>query len=180
MKIVLFTLSDASKIDFTGIDKLTKNDLVICLYVKGKKNISDDLSELLSSIKAESEFYEVAETADLYMNMAYLIGYYSGLKKDTYAVLKDKSKLPSKITKDIKVYTSFKSVASSEGSGKSTKKSTSSKSSKSTKKTSAKKSSASKTKEKDSEIDLSDILGSSDLLSGLAEVAGSILGSGNK
>ncbi len=181
MKYVIFALSDASKLDFSGADKLTKTDHLICVYAKGKKTISDDLKETFDSLKPEIEFWEAAETADIWMNIAYLIGYYVGAGKDTYAVLKDKSKLPSKVTKEASVYTSFKSVGGSSSSSSSSKKSSSTKKSSTTKKTttkkstsSTKKSSTKKSSKESDELDLGELIG------GLASVAGSLFGGDSK
>ncbi|MCQ2483230.1 MAG: hypothetical protein MJ153_07085, partial [Clostridia bacterium] len=138
MKYVIIALSEASKLDFSGADKLAKTDHIICLYVKGKKNITAAVQEEFDALKAEIEFDDVADTQDLWMYAAYLMGYHVAAKHSVFVVTKDKDKLPSKITSEAKVYTSFKSVTSDTGS--STKKSTTKKSTTASKKSTAKKS----------------------------------------
>lgn len=186
MKYVIIALSEASKLDFSGADKLAKTDHIICLYVKGKKNITAAVQEEFDALKAEIEFDDVVDTQDLWMYAAYLMGYHVAAKHSVFVVTKDKDKLPSKITSEAKVYTSFKSVTSDTGSStkkSTTKKSTTKKSTTASKKSTAKKSaSTKKTTSKKKDTDVIDVIGS--LVSGdkkkakegLVDIAGQLLG----
>lgn len=136
MKYVIVSLSEASKIDFAGAEKLAKTDHIVFLHVKGKKTISAGLKQQLEEVKAQTDFYEIAATGELWMYVSYLIGYHAGAKHDVFVVTADKSKIPSKIARDAKIYTSFKPVAGSTGTGKT---GTSSNAATGKKKTSAKK-----------------------------------------
>lgn len=113
MKYVIFSLAEASKLEFAGIEKLGKNDHVVCVHVKGKKTISAALKETLDTVKATIDYVDVESASDVWMNIAYLIGFHTGAKHDTILVTKDKSKLPAKVLKGAKCYVSFKSCATS-------------------------------------------------------------------
>lgn len=118
MKYVLVSLSEASKLDFAGADKLAKSDHIVFLHVKGKKTVSAKLQATMDEWKAEVDYYEIASASELWLYVSYLIGYHAGAKHDVFVVTADKSKLPSKIAKDAKIYTSFKSISTSSGTGK--------------------------------------------------------------
>ncbi len=118
MKYVLVSLSEASKLDFSGAEKLNKTDHIVFLYVKGKKTVSAKMQTAMEEWNATVDFYEVGATSEVWMYVSYLIGYHAGAKHDVFVVTADKSKLPSKIAKDAKVYTSFKTIASNTGTGK--------------------------------------------------------------
>lgn len=145
MKYVIMLLSEASKIDFSGSEKLTKSDILEIIYVKGKKTISDAVKEKLDSIKATITYTEVAAAGDVWLYVAYQLGKESATKHDVYLISKDKSKIPSKVLGDAHAYVSFKSLGSS-----STSKSTTAKKTTTTKKTTSK----SKKKEETSVIDV--------------------------
>lgn len=142
MKYVIMLLSEASKMDFGGSDKLTKSDVLEIIYVKGKKTISASVQEQLDAIKASITFTEVASTGDVWLYIAYLLGKESATKHDVYLISKDKSKIPSKILGDAHAYVSFKSIATT--SSTSTKKTTTSKKSTAKKTTTTKKSTTTK------------------------------------
>ena len=137
MKYVLISLAESTKLDFSGSEKLGKTDHLILLYVKGKKTLSAKIKEQLEDIPAVIEYYEIGATSELWLNMAYLIGVHTASKHDVYVVTEDKDKLPSRIAKEAKIYSAFRSISGT--SAKSTAKSTAS-----SKKTSASKSSSSK------------------------------------
>jgi len=118
MKYVLVSLAEASKLDFAGAEKLTKTDHIVFLHVKGKKNVSAKLQAIMEEWKATVDYYEIATTSELWLYVSYMIGFHAGAKHDVFVVTSDKSKLPSKIAKDAKVYTSFKTVATNSGTGK--------------------------------------------------------------
>lgn len=118
MKYVLVSLAEASKIDFAGAEKLSKTDHIVFLHVKGKKTVSAKLKETMEEWKATVDYYEIASTSELWLYVSYMIGYHAGSKHDVFVITGDKTKLPSKIAKDAKVYTSFKSVATNSGTGK--------------------------------------------------------------
>lgn len=122
MKYVIFSLAEAGKLEFAGIEKLGKNDHVVCIHVKGKKTISAALKKTFETVKATIDYVEIGATSELWIQTAYLMGYHVGAKHDVILVTKDKSKLPSKVTKDAKVYTSFKSVGNAASSSTSNKK----------------------------------------------------------
>lgn len=197
MKFVIISLSEASKLDFGGADKLTKSDHLVCVYAKGKKTITEAVEEELNALKAEVEFEEVAETSDIWLYVAYLMGFHKASKHDVFVVTKDKSKIPNKLTgDDVKVYTSFKSIVGSTGSssGNSSKKKTSTSTTKKTSSSSSKKTSTSSTKKKTTstkkkttsskkkDTDVIDVIGSfvsgdkKKAKEGLVDLAGQILG----
>lgn len=118
MKYVLVSLAEASKLDFAGAEKLTKTDHIVFLHVKGKKTVSAKLQAIMEEWKATVDYYEIASTSELWLYVSYMIGFHAGAKHDVFVVTSDKSKLPSKIAKDAKVYTSFKTVATNSGTGK--------------------------------------------------------------
>lgn len=118
MKYVLVSLSEASKLDFSGAEKLTKTDHIVFLYVSGKKNVSTALKAKLEDVKCVVDYFEIAATSEMVSYISYFIGYHSGAKHDVVVVTQDKSKIPSKIAKDAKIYTSFKSVSNASSSGK--------------------------------------------------------------
>lgn len=146
MKYVMMLLSEASKMDFSGSDKLTKSDSLEIIYVKGKKTISAAVKEQLDAIKATISYTEVASTSDIWLYVAYQLGIQSTTKHDVYLISKDKSKIPSKILGDAHSYVSFKSIGGS-ATASTTKKTTTAKktTSATTKKTTAKKTTAKKT-----------------------------------
>ena len=180
MKYVLISLSESSKIDFSGSEKLLKTDHLVFLFVKGKKTLPASVKKALEDVKAEIEYFEIGSASELSASMSYLIGYHTASKHETIVITSDKSKLPSKVIKDIKVYGAFKSIAgtsSSTTASKSTakkssttkkttvaKKTTTAKKTTSTstaKKTTSKKTTTKKTassKKKNDGLDVSDLL----------------------
>ena len=180
MKYVLISLSESSKIDFSGSEKLLKTDHLVFLYVKGKKTIPASVKNALEDVKAEIEYFEIGSASELSASMSYLIGYHTASKHETIVITEDKSKLPGKVIKDVKVYSAFRSIAgaSSKTASKSAtaKKSTTAKKSATAKKTTAakkttststaKKSASKKTttkktassKKKNDGLDVSDLL----------------------
>lgn len=146
MKYVLISLAESTKLDFSGSEKLGKTDHLILLYVKGKKTLSAKIKEQLEEIPAVIEYYEIGAASELWLNMAYLIGVHTASKHDVYVITEDKDKFPSKIAKEVKVYSAFRSIAGSAASSKSTAKSTASSKKTSTSKSSASKSSSSSKK----------------------------------
>ena len=150
MKYVFISLSESSKIDFSGAEKFAKTDHLVFLYVKGKKTIPSSVKEALTDVKAEIEYVEISGSSELIPVLSYLIGFHEASKHDVIVITEDKGKLPSRVTKGAKVYSAFRSVtgaASSSTAKKTTsaKKSTSSKTSSTSKKSSTtKKSSATK------------------------------------
>lgn len=168
MKYILISLSEAGKLDFLGAEKLGKTDHLICVHAKGKKTLSAKLKETFSEIPATIEYFEAGEVSDIWLGIAYLIGTYTAGKKDVYVLTEDKDKLPSKITKDVKVYTTMKSITGATTTAKKStttkktstaKKSTTAKKSSSTKKTTtAKKSTTKKKTTKKDNVDVDDIL----------------------
>lgn len=142
MKYVMMLLSEASKMDFSGSDKLTKSDALEIVYVKGKKTISAAVNEVLETIKAPITYTEVASTSDVWLYVAYQLGIQSTTKHDVYLISKDKSKIPSKILGSAHAYVSFKSLGGSTTSTTSSSKKTTTK--KTTAKTSTAKSSTAK------------------------------------
>ena len=172
MKYLLIFLSESSKIDFSGVEKLSKADHIIFLYVKGKKTLPASVKEALSDAKAEIEYFEVGASSEQWLAMAYLVGYHAASKHEVIVITEDKGKLPSKVTKDVKVYSALRSVtgSSSSSSSKKTttakktaakktstaKKTTATKKSTTAKKTSSTKKSSSK--KKDEGLDVSSIL----------------------
>ena len=168
MKYVLVSLTESSKIDFSGAEKLLKTDHLVFLYVKGKKTLSASVKEALEDVKAEIEYVEIASSSELIPMMAFLIGYHAGLKHEVIVITEDKSKFPSKVAKEAKVLGSFRTASGSSASASTAKKTTAKKSSSTTKKTSttkksstAKKTSTTKktaaSKKKDDGLDVSDI-----------------------
>lgn len=139
MKVVLMTVDAANKQGIEGSEKLTKSDLLILLYVKGKKNISAELKEALSELKAEVEYAQMETNADLNVICAYYAGFHSAKNHDVFVVTPDKDKINAIVSKNAKVYTGFKSIVGGTDSGSTSKKSSSGKSS-STKKSTTKKS----------------------------------------
>lgn len=127
MKYVIMLLSEASKIDFAGADKLTKSDHLVILYAKGKKTITAAVQEQLDALKATVDFTEIAQTADAWLHVAYLLGYHVASKHDTYVVTKDKTKVPTKLTADAHIYTGFKTITGATSSSSSSKSTSSSK-----------------------------------------------------
>lgn len=180
MKYVLISLSESSKIDFSGSEKLLKTDHLVFLYVKGKKTLPSSVKKALEDVKAEIEYFEIGSASELTSSMSYLIGYHTASKHETIVITEDKGKLPSKVIKDAKVYSAFKSIAgtsSSTTASKSTakkstttkkttgaKKTTTAKKTTSTstaKKTTSKKTTTKKTassKKKNDGLDVSDLL----------------------
>ena len=161
MKYVLISLSESSKLDLSGAEKLGKTDHLVFVHAKGKKTVSAKLKEILSDCTAEVEYFEAGEASDVIPAISYLIGYYTAGKKDVFVLTADKDKLPGKICKDIKVYSAMKSItggtgktAAAEKSAKSAKSSKTTKASSSkasaSKKTTAKKTTAKKTTAKKS------------------------------
>ena len=136
MKYVLISLSESSKIDFSGAEKLSKTDHIVFLYVKGKKTLPASVKSALEDVVAEIEYFEMSSASELIPCASYLIGYHEASKHDVIVITEDKSKLPSKVTKDIKVYSAFKSIA---GTSSTSKKTTTAKKSTTTKKTTGKK-----------------------------------------
>lgn len=174
MKYVIMLLSEASKIDFSGSDKLTKSDVLEIIYVKGKKNISDALKEKLDSIKASITYTEVASSGDTWLYVAYQLGIQSTTKHDVYLISKDKSKVPTKVLGEAHAYVSFKSIGSS-ATSTSTKKTTS-------KKTTTKKPATKKPTTKKKETSVMDVVtsymsgDSKKAQEGLVDLAGQLLG----
>lgn len=191
MKYVILLLSEASKIDFGGSDKLVKNDHIVLVHVKGKKTIPASLEDVFENIKATVDYFEIAQTSDAWLSVAYLMGYHIASKHDVYVVTKDKTKIPNKLVGDAHIYASFKSIA---GASTTTTKKTTSKST--AKKTTTKKSTTSakstktttkKTTAKQEEPTVLDVIGSliggdtksnksSKSQGGLIDLAGQLLG----
>lgn len=146
MKYVIMLLSEASKIDFAGADKLTKSDHLVILYAKGKKTITVAVQEQLDALKATVDFTEIAQTADAWLHVAYLLGYHVASKHDTYVVTKDKTKVPTKLTADAHIYTGFKTITGATSSSSSSSKKTTTSTKKAT--TSAKKTTSSSSAKK--------------------------------
>ena len=142
MKYVLISLSESSKLDLSGAEKLGKNDHLVFVHAKGKKTVSAKLKEILSDCAAEVEYFEAGDASDVIPAISYLIGYYTAGKKDVFVLTADKDKLPGKICKDIKVYSAMKSITG--GTGKAAAKTSSTKSSTAAKKASASKSGTAK------------------------------------
>ena len=162
MKYVLISLSESSKIDFSGAEKLGKTDHLVFVYVKGKKTLPASVKSALEDVKAEIEYFEIGASSELWLAMSYLIGFHTASKHDTIVITGDKSKIPSKIAKDAKVYSAFRAAvggtASTTTAKKTTaKKSTTTKKASSTKST-AKKSTAKKTATKKKNVDVGDII----------------------
>ncbi|MBR6253955.1 MAG: hypothetical protein IKR22_00845 [Clostridiales bacterium] len=172
MKYVLVSLTESSKIDFSGAEKLLKTDHLVFLYVKGKKTLSAAIKEALEDVKAEIEYVEIASSSELIPMMAFLIGYHAGLKHEVIVITEDKSKFPSKVAKEAKVLGSFRSVSGSSAGTSSAKKTTAKKSTTTTKASTTKKASTAKksstakktttkktaaSKKKDDGLDVSDI-----------------------
>lgn len=189
MKYVIMLLSEASKMDFGGSDKLTKSDALEIIYVKGKKTISAQVQEQLDSIKASITFTEVASAGDVWLYVAYQLGKESATKHDVYLISKDKSKIPSKILGDAHAYVSFKSIATSSAST-STKKTTTAKKTTAKKTTTDKKATTTKkstsggsTGKKKKETTVVDVVtsymsgDSKKATEGLVDLAGQFLGS---
>lgn len=197
MKYVILLLSEASKIDFGGSDKLAKNDHIVLVHVKGKKTIPASLEDVFENIKATVDYFEIAQTSDAWLSVAYLMGYHIASKHDVYVVTKDKTKIPNKLVGDAHIYASFKSIAgaSTTTTKKTTSKSTAKKST-TAKKTTTKKSTTSakstktttkKTTAKQEEPTVLDVIGSliggdtksnksSKSQGGLIDLAGQLLG----
>ncbi|MBO4689164.1 MAG: hypothetical protein J5636_11715 [Clostridiales bacterium] len=150
MKYVLISLSESSKIDFSGVEKLGKTDHLVFVYIKGKKTLPAGVKAALEEAKAEIEYFEIGASSEVWLAMSYLIGYHTASKHETIVITGDKSKLPSKIVKDAKVYSALRAVvggastSSSKSAAKTTKKATSSKTSTAKKTTTAKKTSTAK------------------------------------
>ena len=145
MKYVLISLSESSKIDFSGVEKLAKTDHLVFVYVKGKKTLPTGVKAALEDLKAEIEYFEIGASAELWLAMSYLIGYHTASKHDTIVITGDKSKLPSKITKDAKVYSAFRAAVGGSASGTASSSKTSAKKTTAKKTTTAKSSTAKKT-----------------------------------
>ena len=131
MKIVIITLEDAKKTELKGAEKLSKNDVLIMLSTKNKSDMPGTVKTVLEDVKAELLYVKLESASEVTANYAYYAGYHQGKGHETFIVAPDKTKLPSNLTKEIKVYTSFASVV------KSTSSSSSSKSGSSSKKTSS-------------------------------------------
>ena len=172
MKYVLISLSESSKLDLSGAEKLGKTDHLVFVHAKGKKTISAKLKEILNDCPAEIEYFEAGDASDVIPAISYLIGYYTAGKKDVYVLTSDKDKLPGKICKDIKIYSAMKSINGGSAKASAASKSTKSTSSKSTakettaKKTTTKKTTAKKTttkkstSKKKSEVNVTSLLDS--------------------
>ncbi|MBO4926635.1 MAG: hypothetical protein J5379_00060 [Clostridiales bacterium] len=146
MKYVLFSLSEASKLDFTGAAGLSGSDHLVCVYVKGKKTLSASLKETLDEVKASVDYVEIGAASELWLMVSYLIGFHAASKHEVIVVTADKSKIPSRIAKDAKILSSFKTLGSgtAKASTKTTAKKTTSAKTSSAKKTTAKSSTAKK------------------------------------
>ena len=143
MKYVLISLSESSKIDFSGVEKLGKTDHLIFVYVKGKKTLPSGVKASLEDAKAEIEYFEIGAASELWLAMSYLVGFHTASKHETIVITADKSKLPGRITKDAKVYSALRSVAGGSA-GSSATKSSAKKTSTAKKSTTAKKTSTTK------------------------------------
>lgn len=191
MKYVIVLLSELSKLELGGIEKLTKSDHLALVYVKGKKTIPAACKETMDEVKAVIDYVEVASASDSMMQVAYLMGYHAAAKHDVFVILKDKSKVPTKLVGDAHVYTSFKSIAGATtktaatkttakkttASKSTTKKTTAAKST--TKKTTTKKTTTSKKKKETTVVDVIGSWASGDkkkAQEGLADIAGQLLG----
>jgi hypothetical protein len=167
MKYVLVSLTESSKIDFSGVEKLSKTDHLVFLYVKGKKTLPASVKKALEDVKAEIEYVEVASSSELVPVMSYLIGFHTGAKHEVIVVTEDKSKFPSKVIKDAKVLSAFRAVSGGSAGTTAAKKTTTKKTSTTKKSTTTKKTSTAKktttkktaaSKKKDDSLDVSDIL----------------------
>ena len=118
MKYVLVSLAEAPKLDFSGVEKLTKTDHLVLIHVKDKKTVSTALKAKLDDAKCVIDYFEIGAATELTTYLAYFIGYHSGAKHDVVVVTQNKDKIPSKIARDAKIYTSFKSVGTASSSGK--------------------------------------------------------------
>lgn len=118
MKYVLVSLAEAAKLDWSGAEKLSKTDHIVFLHVKDKKTVSAGLKAKLEEVKCVVDYFEIASTSELVSYISYFIGYHSGAKHDVVVVTQDKSRIPSKVARDAKIYVSFKSVAAASSSGK--------------------------------------------------------------
>lgn len=191
MKYVIALLSELSKLELGGIEKLTKSDHLALVYVKGKKTIPAICKEAMDEVKATIDYVEVANTSDSMMQVAYLMGYHAAAKHDVYVVIKDKTKVPTKLIGDAHVYTSFKSIAGASTTKKTTtkktttKKTTTSKSTTSkaaTSKSTAKRSTKTTSSKKKKETTVADVIQSwatgdtKKAQEGLADIAGQLLG----
>ncbi|MCQ2529345.1 MAG: hypothetical protein MJ108_09565 [Saccharofermentans sp.] len=192
MKYVIVLLSELSKLELGGIEKLTKSDHLALVYVKGKKTIPAACKETMDEVKAVIDYVEVASASDSMMQVAYLMGYHAAAKHDVFVVLKDKTKVPTKLVGDAHVYTSFKSIAGASATKTTAKKTTAAKTTAAkttTKKTTAAKSTTKKTttkktttSKKKKETTVADVIGSwasgdkKKAQEGLADIAGQLLG----
>ena len=161
MKVVIETLANANKAGIDGAEKLTKTDSLILLYVNGKKTVSDELKESLENVKAEVEYVPMASSSDLNVMIAYYAGLHNAKNHEVYVVTLEKDKINAFVSKNVKVYTGFKSIVSSSSSTaktSTTKKTSTAKKTSTTKKTSTAKKTTSKKTPKKKEEDLSDIL----------------------
>ena len=167
MKYVLVSLTESSKIDFSGVEKLSKTDHLVFIYVKGKKTLPASVKEALEDAKAEVEYFEIAASSELIPAMSYLIGYHTGAKHEVIVVTEDKSKFPSKVIKDAKVLSAFRAVSGGSAGTTAAKKTTAKKTSTTKKSTTTKKTSTTKksttkktaaSKKKNDGLDVSDIL----------------------
>ena len=145
MKVVIITADDAKKTELKGAEKLAKNDILIMLSTKNKTELPTVVKEALEELKAELEYVKLESSSDVTATYAYYAGYHNGKGHQTFIVAPDKTKLPSNVTKEIKVYTSFASVVKAESSSSSSSKSSSTKKSSSSKSSSSKSSSSSST-----------------------------------
>ena len=150
MKYVLISLSESSKLDLSGAEKLGKTDHLVFVHIKGKKTISAELKEILRDCPAEIEYFEAGDASSVIPAISYLIGYYTAGKKDVFVLTADKDKLPGKICKDIKVYSAMKSIAG--GTGKASAATKSSKSTNTSSKAGAKKTTTKNTTAKKSTV----------------------------
>ena len=150
MKYVLISLSESSKLDLSGAEKLGKTDHLVFVHAKGKKTVSAKLKEILSACSSEVEYFEAGDAADVIPAISYLIGYYTAGKKDVFVLTADKDKLPAKICKDIKVYSAMKSITGRTGKAAANSTKSSSSRTGTAKKTAAKKTAAKKTASKKS------------------------------
>ena len=177
MKYVILSLTESSKIDFSGCDGLAKTDHIVFVYVKGKKALPAKVASSLEDAKATVDYIEIGAATELWSTVSYLIGFHAASKHEVLVVTSEKGKIPSRVAKDAKILTSFKSFGgSSSSTAKKTttkktstakkttaskktataKKSTSTKKASTTKKTATKKTATSK--KKDSGPDVSDLL----------------------
>ncbi len=116
MKVVIITVDDAKKTGLGGAEKLAKNDYLILMSAKNKTEMPAVVKEALEAVKAEVEYVKLEANQDVTAAYAYYAGFHNGRGHQTFIVAPDKTKLPSVVAKQVKIYTSFASVLKAESS----------------------------------------------------------------